>query len=154
MLRTGLIVNSGTIGQRRASLSQRLFDVGEIKTSVARSVQMNPKQFFTLACRLSIGGAKGDLGKLQTVARLTGAAIVIAFKQQQLMSANTLDQQVALGVLFRRKIVVAPNCESFVIHRLFSQLLSSLPNDDFLSGIIESDTLARVQSSNSHAERD
>src|SRR5437879_5919943 len=124
MLRTGLIVNSGTIGQSCAALSQRLSDVGAIKTSVARTVQMNPKEFFRLASRLSIGLAKGDLGKLQTLARSTRAAIVVAFKQQQSMSANPLDQHVALAFLFRRKTAVAPNCKSSILHPFVSVSIS------------------------------
>lgn len=35
------------------------------------------------------------------------------------MITNTLDKEIALGLLRGREIVVAPNCKSSIIHKLF-----------------------------------
>ena len=122
MLRTRLIIYSGTVSEYRAPRGQRLFEVGSIKTRVAGEVQVNPAESFAFADGQGIRIAESDFGILQSRARFTIFAAVIIFKKLYRVITDTLNQQFAFSLMGRPKIVVAPNCKSSIIHRLFLSL--------------------------------
>src|SRR4051794_28533659 len=112
---------------------------------------MNPAQGRATAGRLCVRVAESDLGGLQSgegFATLT--AIVVTFEEQQAVAADALHQQLALPCLLRRKIVVAPDCKSFIIHRHFfhhlhSEIKASLEART-LNALFPAATLAEGQS--------
>src|SRR5258705_4546622 len=116
MLSTRFIVNRGTVCEHDATCGQSFFDLVSIKAGVTCGVQMHPAYFFAVDHGLGVRITESDLSGFQGKARLTVTAILIRFKQQQLMVAHPFNQEIALDRLIRSEVVIAPNCKLIVIH--------------------------------------